>query len=480
MNTTNNQLDNTALHQAEEMFLAGFFLAPEQVTQYGGRIKPDDFYFIKHGWIWEAMLDLAENGGEILPMSVEDALRVSKHLEEVGGSTYITSLTMAHLDIIAVDSVIEASARIIERESHKRRMLSMLGKIAERAGDSPSAEDLQRFAEEALAAIGGSITSTEEPITANALIEQYATILLGRSTAEKATAFVFEWPELSQLVPFVSLGEMILISAFTGIGKSLLAEAMAEHAAMMGLGVFYVSAELSFSDFMDRSAARNTGIPLNVWRGGDPQQHASGMADFRKRAAPWIKNFTFWPGGSELSASLAFRQIKRAIDNGAKFIVVDYITALEYATVTGGRTVRTEEAAIRNFVTRLHHLAKEKQVIIVLVSQLSENARGEAHTRGSKAIEHRATVHIHIRTKEMKEGRLFSFANRFLVVPEGNRSPMRIIDIRKSSFGRVGKTELLMDGECARFLSTDQVSSKYISPEKVQELLRAHSEVKHE
>ena len=471
----NQQADNN--HEAEVYFLATVMTLSDRIGELAERIQPDDFFFLKHGWIWEAMIKVAAGGGEVVPLAVADALRQAKRLDEIGGQAYLTQILVegALPPEMDYDAVIDASARIIEREAYRRRLMAALGKIAEFAQANTDAEAVQEFALESLERAGANITRemAQQAVSGPDMIDQFAEILLKRSTGEIPRGFAFEWPEMRAFVPRVPLGKIVLISAFTGIGKSLFAEAMAELAAMMGLPVFFLSAEMTLADFMDRSAARNTSVPLYVWQGRDEEQHAAGLKAYIQKASPWLERFTFWPGGENLSAALAYRQIERAIDSGAKFVVVDYLTALQYDVMEGGRVVRTRQQAISNFVDKLHALAATRDVIIVIVSQLSQDARGDAHTRGSKTPEFRAALHIHITTQEMKESRLFTFGERTIAVSDGERSPMRKIEIRKNRFGRTGKTELFLDGECARFISPSVVYSDYVSPERAERLKRA-------
>ena len=113
--------------EAEEAVLGSIMINPESIAVVSGFLTPDDFFLVKHGWIFEAMLALDDRGDDIDNITVVEELITKGKLEEVGGSAAITKLingTPTHLHA-------ETYARIVEHMSVRRKGLKACGDMAQ-------------------------------------------------------------------------------------------------------------------------------------------------------------------------------------------------------------------------------------------------------------------------------------------------------------------------------------------------------------
>ena len=88
---------------AERSALGAMFLDKEAIYRAMEILRPDDFYKDAHRHIYQTVLDLANKGEPVDLVTVTEALRQSKRLDEVGGVAYLTELanavpTAAHID----------------------------------------------------------------------------------------------------------------------------------------------------------------------------------------------------------------------------------------------------------------------------------------------------------------------------------------------------------------------------------------------
>lgn len=103
-------------------------IALPQVTPI---LKPSDFYIVKHGWVYEACLDLHQRGEKIDYVTVTGELERRGQLGELGGPAFVAALENAVPTAYHAGSY----ARTVQNESMRRRALRFTSKIARDAYD---------------------------------------------------------------------------------------------------------------------------------------------------------------------------------------------------------------------------------------------------------------------------------------------------------------------------------------------------------
>ena len=78
--------------EAEEAILGSLLIDPEAIFRVSSFLKPDDFYIVKNGWVYDVILSLHERRQPADFVTVCDDLENRGQLEEVGGAAYISSL----------------------------------------------------------------------------------------------------------------------------------------------------------------------------------------------------------------------------------------------------------------------------------------------------------------------------------------------------------------------------------------------------
>lgn len=78
---------------AERALLGSILIDDYRLTEIASlQLTNRDFYIHKHGWIFDAMLDLHQNGQAIGPITLGDRLERGGRLDEIGGPAELTSL----------------------------------------------------------------------------------------------------------------------------------------------------------------------------------------------------------------------------------------------------------------------------------------------------------------------------------------------------------------------------------------------------
>lgn len=165
-------------------------------------LKPTDFFELKHQWIFEAMRALHEAGRVIDIITVAETLRVRKQYEDVGGSSYLTSL----INNLGTHIYIENYAGVVEALARRRTAVSLAGQLAQTAQSRSAAELLP-------------------------LLEQMQKLLASTSgSSNPFRQFLYHITELNTLAPVKWLipGEIpergiVILYGASGVGKSFVA-----------------------------------------------------------------------------------------------------------------------------------------------------------------------------------------------------------------------------------------------------------------
>ena len=113
--------------EAEEAVLGSLLIDPDAIIRVATFLRPDDFYRVKNGWIYESVLALHERREPADFVTVCDELERRGQLGEVGGRAYIASLVSS----VPTTVHVEYYAHIIERTAVLRRLISAAGQIVQ-------------------------------------------------------------------------------------------------------------------------------------------------------------------------------------------------------------------------------------------------------------------------------------------------------------------------------------------------------------
>ena len=249
--------------EAEEATLGSLMLDPVDAPRIAAFLKPSDFYIVKNGWVYEAIVNAGQSA-DLLTVSAELANRGV--LQEVGGESYIAELTASVPT--AMNAV--SYARIVENMSARRALLRSASDIAKLAYD-------QQVSLEAL--MSGALRSVEavrKPHTRNisrSAHEIFETLWQSIENRHNDPTLAAGVPtgfkDLDQLLGGgLRKGELMIVAARPGMGKTSLLNCIA--ANVVGLNrayrpsrkfvVAYYSMEMSDEELAYRFTAMDTGI----------------------------------------------------------------------------------------------------------------------------------------------------------------------------------------------------------------------------
>ena len=349
-------------------------LNTEVVEEVILKLRPENFYRPAHRIIFQAMCDLNARRIPVDQISLADTLNASKQLDIVGGRSYIVELA----DNTFALTNWANHADIVKRNAILRELIYAAADINALAYNAP--DNLDEVVEEAektlfkvtekrvsssFARVDSLLTDAFEEITKMA--EQHST-LAGVPTGFK---------DVDELFHGLRGGDLIILAARPGVGKTSFALNLAVNAARSGTSVAFFSLEMSAIQLVQRILCAEASVDLSRIRAGQIKDSDWGpIADASNRLSKLNLYIDDSPGLSILEArAKARRELRNAAGNG--LIVVDYLQLMQPPTVRrdGNRAVEVGEIS-----RGLKVLAKEMDMPVLALSQLSR----QVEMRGKK------------------------------------------------------------------------------------------------
>lgn len=351
--------------EAERSVLGAMLLSTGAVTDIVEELTPEDFYRPAHQIIYSVILDLFSEQKEVDPIIVSGRLDRQGDLDRVGGAPYLHTL------ISSVPTAANARyyAEIVAEKALLRRLVDAGTRVVQlgyEGTETAEADTVLDLAQQEVFAIAQRKTTTDYAILSDVLeptmeeLEALATH--GGLAAGIPTGFV----DLDELTNGLHGGQMIIVAARPGVGKSTLAlDFMRSCSVKHGKASVIFSLEMSKSEIVMRLLSAETEIKLTDMRSGKM------TTEQWQRIAERVGKIADAPLFIDDSANLTMmeirskaRQLKQKHD--LQMIVVDYLQLM-----SSGKKVESRQQEVSEFSRQLKLLAKELDVPLVAISQLN-------------------------------------------------------------------------------------------------------------
>ncbi len=365
----------------EEAVLGAIMLEKNAFDAVVEIIKPECFYVEAHQRIFRAMQGLANKSQPIDILTVAEELRFREELDIIGGAYYVTKLT----NTVVSSANIEAHARIILQKFIQRELIRISGEIIGDAyEDSTDVFDLLDDAESKLFEITNQHLRKNVETIDSVLVKTIQRIEDLRKKGEDVTGVPSGFSHLDKVTYGWQNTDLIILAARPAVGKTAFALNLARNAVMhptKPTPVALFSLEMSAGQLVQRILAAESEIWLEKIARGKLQEHE--MKQLYTRGiqrlaqAPLFINDTPALNIFELRAQC--RRLKNKHDIG--LIIIDY---LQLMSGTGENRTANREQEISNISRNLKGLAKELNVPIIALSQLSRAVEQRGTKEGNR------------------------------------------------------------------------------------------------
>jgi len=348
----------------EEVTLGAMLIDKKGVDEVVDILTPEAFYKEAHGYIFDAIYNLFENGEPIDLLTVSDELKKKKLLEKVGGDYYLVQLTQK----VSSSAHIEFHARIILQKFIQRSLIRISNEIINEAYDeSTDVFDLLDSAESKLYDVteGNIKTSTE---TAKNLVIQAKRRIEEISNKEGLSGVPSGFDDLDKLTSGWQASDLVIVAARPGMGKTALTLSMARNIAVgQNIPVAFFSLEMSSVQLITRLISSETGLSSDKLRTGSLATHEWEQLNVKVKSleqAPLFIDDT--PSLSIFDLRAKARRL--ASQHGIKLIIIDYLQLMTAALNHKGGN---REQEISTISRNLKALAKELDIPVIALPQLS-------------------------------------------------------------------------------------------------------------
>ncbi len=361
--------------EAEQAVLGAVLLEGNVINQVLEIVARDDFYKESHKKIFDAMIEPDRVGKPIDILTLYDYLKSrGQLLEEVGSSSYLTYLT----EVVPSTVNVEYYARLVKEKAILRKLVITATDIAKSGyQDGIDVDDFLSRAEQSIFNIGEHKIKPSFYETRELAAKALEIIELLHERKELITGIETGFEKLDGMTSGLQSSDLIIVAARPGLGKTSFCLNIAINAALkckVPVGIF--SLEMTKEQLMLRMLSIRAMVNYSNIRSGyiknDDLERLIRAADEFSQAKIYIDDT---PAINVLELRAKARRCKR--EKGLQLIIVDY---LQLMRGSGGRT-ETREREIAEISGSLKALAKELEVPVVAVSQLSRQTEARADRR---------------------------------------------------------------------------------------------------
>lgn len=420
--------------EAEKSVLAACMLNAEALEEILLKLKPENFYRPAHRTIFAAIADLNARRIPVDQISLADTLNASNQLESVGGRAYIVELADNTFSLTSWQN----HAEIVKRTAILRELIRAAAEINALAYDAPDdLDEVVEDAEKALFKVTEKRVSSSFARVDTLLTDAFEEITKMAEQKSSIAGVPTGFADVDELFHGLRGGDLIILAARPGVGKTAFALNLAVNAAKQNTSVAFFSLEMSANQLIQRILCSEARLNLSKVRGGKiGEGDWTSIANASNNLSGLELYIDDTPGLSILEArAKARRELRDAQGHG--LIVVDYLQLMQPSTMRRDANRAVEVGEISR---GLKILAKEMDMPVLALSQLSRQVemRGNrrpqlSDLRESGSIEQDADIVMFIdRSMDEKEAESDSrpdWGTANLIVAKHRNGPTREISL---------------------------------------------------
>ena len=386
--------------EAERAVLGSILIENSSINQVLEILIAEDFYSENHSKIMSCMIDLDREGSAIDVLTLYEWMSSKGIIEEVGGAAYLTYL----VSTVPTAENVAHYARIVKDKSVLRKLVLTATDIAHRGyGPDIEVDEFIDRAEQSILDIAQNKIKPSFWHSRELAPEAIKNIERLYERKELITGIRTGFERLDHLTSGLQKSDLVIIAARPGAGKTSLSLNIISNAAVNeDLSVAMFSLEMTKEQLMLRLLSINSKVSFSAMRSGyirdDDLQRLFDSAERYAGANIFIDDT---PALTVLEIRAKARRLKK--DNRLDLIVVDYLQLMK-----GGSRNETREREIAEISGALKALAKELDVPVIGISQLSRQTETRtdrrpqlSDLRESGAIEQDADVVLFIHRQDI-------------------------------------------------------------------------------
>jgi replicative DNA helicase len=353
--------------EAEQSVLGAILLDSDAIVTVMEILRPHDFYRTSHQNIYEAMVELCEEGEPVDLVTLTARLQDKQRLEEAGGVSYLTELANA----VPTAANVEYYAHIVEEKSLLRQLIRTATQIA--SSGYAGAEDVSELINEAEHRIMQISSRRSErgfiPIR-EALLEVFERVETLNRQKGGITGIPSGFVDLDRMTSGFQRSDLIIVAARPSVGKTAFALNIAQNVGVRAKETVAIfSLEMSAAQLVQRMISAEANVDAGKLRTGylepDDWEKLTMAIGTLSEANIYIDDS---PVVTVADIRAKCRRLKR--EKGLGIIVIDYLQLIQGR---GGRSGENRQQEVSEISRTLKQIARELEVPVIALSQLSRS-----------------------------------------------------------------------------------------------------------
>lgn len=352
--------------EVEEAVIGAMMLDKDSVYLAMEALKEKSFYDTRLRLIFSAMSTLFKQRSAIDMMTVAERLRTDGTLEEVGGPARLASLTAK----VGSGANIEYYVKILQQKTIQRDLIEVGYGILRKAFDETYEVDklIEESQSEVYNAVQGNMRSGYVDIgdAMNRALDRLQWV----QKTDGLTGVPSGFPSLDAITRGWQDGNLIVIGARPGHGKSAIALNMAKAAAVdNNVPTAFFTLEMADIELADRLIGSEAGLASGKRKGKDKMEDYE-WAQIESSLRKVVKAPLYIDETPGLTITEFTSKIKRMVqEKGVRIAFVDYLQLMH----ASGNYGTNRALEIGDISRQLKETAKELHIPIVALAQLNRN-----------------------------------------------------------------------------------------------------------
>ncbi|MCC8067392.1 MAG: replicative DNA helicase [Clostridiales bacterium] len=349
--------------EAEQSVIGAMLMDRDAVTTASELLTPEDFYQRQYGILFEAMTELYGEDKPIDTVTLQNRLKEKDVPPEISSMEFVRDM----LTTVPTSANVKYYAQIVSEKAQMRRLIKVSEEIAAacyagRDSLETIMEDTEKKVFQVLQQKGGGDFVPIKQIVLNALDKIEAASRSKGTVTGLATGFL----DLDYKTSGFQPSDLLLIAARPSMGKTAFVLNIAEYMAFhSGLTVAVFSLEMSKEQLVNRLFAMESRVDSQALRTGNLND--SDWTSLIEAAGTIGRSNLIIDDTPGISVSeLRSKCRKYKLEHKLDIIMIDYLQLMQ-----GSRRSESRQQEISDISRSLKEIARELQVPVVALSQLS-------------------------------------------------------------------------------------------------------------
>ena len=354
-------------YEAEQALIGALVMNARKLDLVIDYLRPDHFADPVHQMLYQTILSMADQNCRIDLITVKNRTSDDEGLKELGGDSYLARLAAA-----AQPFGVNAYGRLIFDLAQRRELIGIAEDMVLNARDlsdvEKTATHIQENAEAKLFALSAFGPTQNGPKSFSACFDDALSGIEAACASDgRLQGIATGLSDLDQMLGGFRASDLIILGGRPSMGKTALATGMALAAARSGKKTLVFSLEMSAEQLTNRIISAEIGLSSNRL-----EQGWISRAEFERIAIEIRENIAGLPLFIDDQPALTIEAIRTrarrlARSGGLGMIVIDYLQLIGQ----GGKRAENRTQEISEFTRKLKALAKDLNIPVLVLSQLS-------------------------------------------------------------------------------------------------------------